>query len=138
MARALAIDYGLKRTGIAVTDPAGIIAGPLTTVRTHDLIDFLKEYFQKEDVKAVIIGYPKKLNNEPSDMVKYIDPFIIRFKKVFAGMDIYKEDERFTSSMAQQAMIDGGLKKKDRRNKAIVDKISASLILQSWLEQNKI
>ncbi len=138
MARALAIDYGLKRTGIAVTDPAGIIAGPLTTVRTHDLIDFLKEYFQKEDVKAVIIGYPKQLNNEPSDMVKYIDPFIIRFKKVFIGMDLYKEDERFTSSMAQQAMIDGGLKKKDRRNKAIVDKISASLILQSWLQQNKI
>lgn len=137
MARALAIDYGLKRSGIAVTDPLNIIATPLTTVRTHDLIDFLKDYFEKEEVSALIIGYPKKLNNEPSDMVKHIDPFIKRFNKLYPGMSVHKVDERFTSVIAQRAMIDGGMKKSDRRNKANVDKISASLILQSWLEQNK-
>lgn len=137
MARALAIDYGLKRTGIAVTDPVRIIASPLTTVRTHDLVDFLKDYFSKENVDDVAIGYPVQLNNEPSEMVKHIDPFIKRFMKTFPGIRIHRVDERFTSSIAQQAIIEGGMKLNYRRNKANVDKISASLILQSWLEQQK-
>ena len=137
MPRVLAIDYGLKRTGIAVTDISRIIATPLTTVRTHDLVDFLKDYFNTEKVDEVVIGYPRQLNNKPSEMVKYIDPFIRRFEKTFPGMNITKVDERFTSSMAQQAMIDGGMKKSKRMDKGNVDKISASLILQSWLELEK-
>ena len=133
MARILAIDYGKKRTGIAVTDPTCTIAGPLTTVITHELEAFLRDYLAKEDVEAIVIGYPRQLNNELSEMVKYIDPFINRMRRLFPGMEIHKVDERFTSSMAMQAMIDGGMKKSDRRNKANVDKVSAAIILQSFL-----
>ncbi|HUS85876.1 MAG TPA: Holliday junction resolvase RuvX [Bacteroidales bacterium] len=137
MGRIVAIDYGKKRTGIAVTDPARIIATPLVTVRTSDLEKFLMEYTEREIVDSFVIGYPAQLNNEPSEMVKYIDPFINRVKKIFPGMDIHLVDERFTSSIAKRAMIEGGMKKKDRQNKGNIDRISASLILQSFLEQQK-
>jgi len=135
MSRILAIDYGRKRCGIAVTDPAMIIATPLITVKTSDLEKFLKEYTEREVVDSFVIGYPKKLNNEPSEMVKYIDPFINRVRKLFPGKEIHLVDERFTSSIAQRAMIEGGMKKKDRQKKGNIDRISASLILQSYLEQ---
>jgi len=134
MGRILAIDYGLKRTGIAVTDPLQIIATALETVETSTLINFLKNYFQKETVDEVIIGMPKKLNNEDSDTAAEIRKFIALFKKNFASMRIKEVDERFTSSMAQQAMITGGMKKKDRQVKGNVDKISATLILQSYMQ----
>ena len=138
MARILAIDYGKKRTGIAVTDINQIIAGPLTTVLTHELETFLRKYISDEEVEAIVIGYPKTLNNQPSEMVKFIDPFINRLKKIFPKMDLHLVDERFTSSIARRAMIDGGMKKSDRRDKANVDKISASLILQSYLQRREI
>jgi len=136
MGRILAIDYGLKRTGIAVTDPLQIIATALETVETPTLINFLRNYFKNETVDEVVIGMPKKLNNEDSDTSPEIRKFIELFKKTFSSMMIKEVDERFTSSMAQQAMITGGMKKKDRQIKGNVDKISATLILQSYM-QNK-
>jgi len=138
MGRILAIDYGLKRTGLAVTDPLQIIATALETVETTTLIPFLKAYFQKEKVDEVIIGLPKKLNNEDSDTASEIRKFIERFKKNFSSMAIKEVDERFTSRMAQQAMITGGMKKKDRQVKGNVDKISATLILQSYLQSKSL
>ena len=135
MGRILAIDYGKKRTGIAVTDPLQIIANGLDTIPSHDLIDFLTKYFQKEKVDTVVLGYPKQMNNQPSESVVYIDPFINRFKKVFPDLKLELVDERFTSKLAFQAMIDGGLKKQQRKNKALIDKVSATIILQSYLEQ---
>ena len=137
MGRILAIDYGKKRCGIAVTDPSRIIATPLVTVSTHELEKFLTEYCGVEQVDSFVMGYPVKLNNEPSEMVKYINPFINRLKKIFPGKEINLVDERFTSSMAQRAMIDGGMKKKERQVKGNVDRISASIILQSYLDQEK-
>lgn len=134
MGRILAIDYGLKRTGIAVTDPLQIIATALETVETSTLINFLKSYFQKETVDEVVIGMPKKLNNQDSDTASEIRKFIELFKKDFSSMSIKEVDERFTSSIAQQAMITGGMKKKDRQVKGNVDKISATLILQSYMQ----
>jgi putative holliday junction resolvase len=134
MGRILAIDYGLKRTGLAVTDPLQIIATALETVETQGLINFLKNYLQKETVDEVVIGMPKKLNNTDSDTASEIRKFIELFKKNFSSLMIKEVDERFTSSMAQQAMITGGMKKKDRRTKGNVDKISATLILQSYLQ----
>jgi len=138
MGRILAIDYGLKRTGLAVTDPLQIIATALETVQTTNLILFLKNYFQNEKVDEVIIGLPKKLNNEDSDTASELRKFIELFKKNFSSMAIKEVDERFTSSMAQQAMIAGGMKKKDRRVKGNVDKISATLILQSYLQTKSL
>jgi len=137
MARLLAIDYGKKRTGLAVTDKEKIIASPLKTIATKDLEAFLIEYTAKEDLEAIILGYPRKLNNQPSDLVKQLDPFINRLKKLFPGIDLHLVDERFTSSIAQRAMIEGGMKKSERQKKENIDKISASLILQSYLEQIK-
>jgi len=137
MARLLAIDYGKKRTGLAVTDTEKIIASPLKTIATKDLEAFLIEYTAKEDLEAIILGYPRKLNNQPSDLVKQLDPFINRLKKLFPGIDLHLVDERFTSSIAQRAMIEGGMKKSERQKKENIDKISASLILQSYLEQIK-
>ena len=137
MGRILAIDYGNKRTGIAVTDPGRIIATPLVTVKTAELETFLREYLDKETVDSFVVGYPLKMNNEPSEMVKYIDPFLNRLKKLFPGKEINLVDERFTSTIAQRAMIDGGMRKKYRQDKSNVDRISASLILQSFLEQQK-
>ncbi|PTN07530.1 Holliday junction resolvase RuvX [Mangrovibacterium marinum] len=137
MGRILAIDYGKKRVGLAVTDPMQIIANKLTTVASHQIFDFLKEYFQKEDVEKVIIGYPMQLNNEPSEAVVYINPFLKRFQKLYPEMPVEQVDERFTSRMAFQTMIDAGLKKKDRQNKGTIDAVSATIILQSYLEQKK-
>src|SRR5579859_8009570 len=134
MGRILAIDYGLKRTGLATTDPLQIIATALETVETSSLLSFLKNYFQKEKVDEVIIGMPRKLNNEDSDIVPEVKKFIALFKTNFTSMKITETDERFTSGLAQQAMIAGGMKKKDRQVKGNVDKISATLILQSYLQ----
>lgn len=137
MGRILAIDYGKKRVGLAVTDPMQIIANKLTTVPSHQIFDFLKDYFQKEDVEKVIIGYPLQMNNEASEAVLYINPFLKRFQKLYPEMPIEQVDERFTSRMAFQTMIDAGLKKKDRQNKGMIDAVSATIILQSYLETKK-
>ena len=134
MGRILAIDYGRKRTGIAVTDTLQIIANGLTTVPTAQLMAFLSEYMAKEVVDRVIIGLPKQMNNEASDNMANITPFVNRFIKLFPAIPVEYVDERFTSVLAHRAMIDGGLKKKDRQNKALVDEISATIILQSYME----
>lgn len=134
MARILAIDYGLKRTGLAVTDPNQIIASPLETVRTHDLLDFLKDYCKNEEVERIVIGMPKNLNNKDTDSTRFVRSFINLLQKSFRGLPIHEVDERFTSKIAFQAMIDGGMKKKDRRKKENIDKLSATIILQSFLE----
>jgi len=134
MGRALAIDYGKKRCGVAVTDPMRIIASPLTTVPSAGLETFLREYIPRENVTDVVIGYPVTVNNLPSESVKYIDPFIARFSKIFPDIQLHLEDERFTSQMALQTMIDGGVSKSGRRDKGMADRISASIILQSWLK----
>ncbi len=133
--RILAIDYGKKRVGIAVTDPLQIIANRLTTVPTHEIWVFLKDYFSKENVERVIVGYPVQMNNQPSEAVKYINPFLRKFQKDYPDMALEQVDERFTSKMAFQTMIDAGLKKKDRQNKETIDGVSATIILQSYLER---
>ena len=138
MSRILAIDYGRKRTGIAVSDPLQIIASGLTTVPTHQLMDFLLNYIKQEQVECIIIGHPKQLNNEDSENMKNIVPFINRLKKIMPDMPVQLVDERFTSVLAHQTMLAGGLKKKDRQNKALVDEISATIILQSYLESRRI
>ncbi|MFA9392990.1 MAG: Holliday junction resolvase RuvX [Prolixibacteraceae bacterium] len=140
MGRILAIDYGRKRVGLAVTDPLQIIANKLTTVRAHDIFDFLAEYFTKETVDVVVVGYPRTLLNEPSESIRDINPFLKQFQKKFPNVKLELVDERFTSKMAFQTMIDAGLKKKDRQNKALVDAVSATIILQFYMEQlrNKI
>ena len=137
MSRILAIDYGRKRTGIAVTDPMQIIASGLTTVPTHQLMDFLMKYVQQEKVERIIIGHPKQMNNEVSENMKNIVPFMNRLKKQLPDIPVELVDERFTSVLAHQAMLTGGLKKKDRQNKALVDEISATIILQSYMESRK-
>ncbi len=136
MSRVLAIDYGTKRTGIAVTDPLQMIANGLTTVKTHELSHFLANYLQKEDVAKIIVGLPKKMNNEPSESFPQIQMFVNKFTKNHPDVPIEYLDERFTSKMAFQTMIDGGLGKKARRNKSLVDEISATILLQSYLEMN--
>lgn len=133
MGRVLAIDYGLKRTGIAVSDPLRIIATPLETVLTHTLISFLKAYTAKEVVDEFVIGMPKTLKNEDSQIAPQVRKFIVALKAAFPETPVHEVDERFTSSMAQQAMIQGGMKKKDRQVKGNADKISATLILQSFM-----
>jgi len=137
MGRILAVDYGKKRVGLAVTDPLQMIATRLTTVATHTLWDFLEEYFQKEKVDTVIVGYPKQMNNEASEAVIYINPFLKKFQLKYPNIQLEIIDERFTSKMAFQAMIDGGVKKQKRQNKAMVDAISATIILQNYLEQKR-
>ncbi len=137
MSRILAIDYGKKRTGIAVTDILQIIANGLTTVPTTELTDFLMNYVEKEPVERIIVGYPKQMNNEDSENMKRITPFVNMLRKKLPHIPVEMVDERFTSVLAHQAMIDGGLKKKARQNKALVDEISATIILQSYLESKK-
>ena len=137
MGRILAIDYGKKRVGLAVTDPERIIANQLTTVITTNLWSFLQNYFNKEKVDEVIVGYPRQMNNKASEAVLYINPFIRKFKKEYPDMPLELVDERFTSKIAYRAMIDGGLKKKARQDKARVDAISATIILQSYMEQKR-
>lgn len=134
MGRILAIDYGRKRTGLAVTDPLRITAGVLETVPTASLIDWLRAYFAKEKVDKVVIGHPKQLNNEDSESMNYIRPFMDRFRQAFPDMPLVQYDERFTSVLAHKAMIDGGMKKKQRQDKAVVDKIAACIILEDYLE----
>ncbi|HAF28731.1 MAG TPA: Holliday junction resolvase RuvX [Bacteroidales bacterium] len=135
MGRVLAIDYGRKRVGIAVTDPLQIIANSLTTVHSKDIWTFLAEYLGKEDVECIVVGYPKQMNNQASEAVRFINPFLKKLTKTYPDMEVKIVDERFTSKMAHQTMIDAGLRKKARQNKALVDTISATIILQSYLEQ---
>lgn len=133
MGRVLAIDFGKKRTGIAVTDELQIIASGLTTVDTDNLISFLKDYIAKEAVDLFLVGKPKQLNNTDSESEVLITPFLEKISKAIPNIPIKRIDERFTSKMAFQTMIDSGLKKKQRQNKALVDEISATIILQSYL-----
>lgn len=137
MGRILAIDYGRKRVGLAVTDPMQLIANKLTTVRAHDIFDFLNDYFSKEKVDLVVVGYPKTLKDEPSESIRYINPFLKQFQKKFPAVKLELVDERFTSKIAFQTMIDAGLKKKDRQNKELVDAVSATIILQFYMEQQR-
>lgn len=134
MGRIIGIDYGSKRIGLAVTDPLQIFASPLTTVSPAEFDNFIKDYIKTDPVDAFVIGYPVKMNNQPSASVTYINPFIKKLKKEYPEIHIYLADERFTSQMALRTMIDGGVKKKDRQDKSMVDKISASIILQSFLD----
>jgi putative Holliday junction resolvase len=135
MGRILAIDFGLKRTGLAVTDPYRIIATALDTVETNNLIGYLKNYFKKEIVSKVVIGLPKQMDNTDSQIAPEVRKFVSTFQTTFPDIVIQTVDERFTSKMAQQAMITGGMKKKDRQVKGNVDKISAVLILQSFMQE---
>lgn len=137
MARILSIDYGLKRTGIAVTDDFQIIASGLTTISSTDIIPFLKTYFSKENVETVIIGEPKQMNGLPSESMEIIEKFIAQFHTEFPNMKIERVDERFTSKMAFQTMIDSGLKKKQRQNKGLIDEIAATILLQDYLNYKK-
>ncbi len=133
MGRILAIDYGTKRTGIAVTDEMQIIASGLTTVATEELISFIEQYCHGEDVEQFVVGLPKQMDNTDSESEVYIKAFITKLERAFPDIPIDRVDERFTSKMAFQTMIDSGLKKKQRQNKALIDEISATLILQSYL-----
>ena len=134
MGRILAIDYGRKRVGIAVTDPLKIIANGLTTVKSCDVLKFLSDYLSKETVELIVVGLPKTMNNEESDSMQYIKPFVEKLKKQHPNVPIEMYDERFTSVLAHKAMLEGGLKKKERQNKALVDEISACIILQTYME----
>ena len=134
MGRILAIDYGRKRTGLAVTDMLRITANPLLTVETKDLLNWLKDYFAHEHVDEIVIGHPTQMNGEESESMNYIRPFIGVFKKTFPDKTITMFDERCTSVLAHKAMIEGGMKKKNRQDKAVVDKIAACIILEDYLE----
>ena len=134
MPRILAIDYGQKRVGLAVTDSEQIIASGLTAVHTKDVMSYLKQYLTKQAVSAFVIGEAKNLDNTPAESSRFIEPFVRRLVKEFPDIPIYRVDERFTSKMAFRSMIDAGLKKKSRQNKALVDEISATIILQSYLD----
>lgn len=134
MPRILAIDYGSKRVGLAVTDPLQMIASGLATVHSKDLIKFLEDYLKKEAVECIVVGEPKTLMNEASNSARFIEPFVKHLTKKFPSIKIERYDERFTSALAQQAMLMGGLKKKDRQNKETVDMVSATILLQDYLE----
>ena len=138
MARIVAIDYGTKRVGLAVTDPARIIASPLTTVHSKDLIAFLKEYDQSEGIELFVVGLPRNLASNDTDLTQTVRNFVIHLRRVFPGKEVVTIDERFTSKMAFDAMLQGGMKKKERRKKEHIDKISATIILQSFLEQGSV
>jgi putative Holliday junction resolvase len=133
MGRILAIDYGSKRVGLAVTDPMRIIASGLMAIHSKDLMKYLEDYFKKEVVDIIVVGEPKTMSNEQSDSARFIEPFVTHLRKKFPEKKIERYDERFTSSMARQTMLQGGLKKKDRRDKEKVDVISAIIILQDYL-----
>ena len=134
MGRILGIDYGRKRTGVAVTDPLQIVAGNLATVPTYTLMSFIKDYIAREQVERIVIGQPTQLNGEPSESMKYITPFVNKLRKELPDMPIVMYDERFTSTIAHRAMIDGGMKKSDRRDKSRVDAIAATIILNDYLQ----
>ncbi|UUC45255.1 Holliday junction resolvase RuvX [Flavobacterium cerinum] len=138
MPRIIAIDYGQKRTGIAVTDELQIIASGLTAIPSEEVIPFLKDYFAKEEVIKVLIGEPLQMNGQPSESTPVIEAFVTRFKTAFPDMKMERVDERFTSKMAFQTMIDSGLKKKQRQNKALIDEISATIMLRDYLSRKMI
>lgn len=137
MARILSIDYGKKRTGLAVTDPLQIIAGGLATVPTHELFQFLQDYIAREQVECIVIGEPKRPNGMPSENLERVQQFVNRWRRAVPNIPINYYDERFTSVLAHRAMLEGGLKKKDRQNKALVDEISATIILQNYMESRR-
>lgn len=137
MGRILAIDYGRKRTGIAVTDTLQMIANGLTTVPSGELVAWLSDYVSKEPVDLFVVGQPKQMNNEPSENMKYVEAFVTHLKRTIPDIPVEYYDERFTSVLAHKAMLDGGLKKKKRQDKGLVDEISAVIILQSYLENKK-
>ena len=137
MARILSIDYGKKRTGLAVTDPLQIIAGGLATVSTSELFEWLQAYLAKEQVERIIIGEPRQPNGQPSENLARVQQFVSRWRKAVPAVPIEYYDERFTSVLAHQAMLDGGLKKKARQDKALVDEISATIILEDYLRSRK-
>ncbi len=136
MGRLIAIDYGLKRTGLAATDPMKIIASPLETIPTDTLIDWIKQYIQKEDVEGIVLGMPTRLDQSDTHTTVPVKDLHEKLQRLFPALTIWLEDERFTSKLAQRTMIAGGMKKKDRRNKANVDGISATIILQSFMERS--
>ncbi len=136
MARILAIDYGSKRTGLAVTDPLQIVASPLQGIRTHDLEEFLSDYFQREQVEKVVLGYPLNDDQNPTNNTPLVESFANRFRKIFPQVPLVLHDEWSTSKMAVQSMIAAGTSKKKRREKLNVDQVSATIILQSYLEEN--
>ena len=137
MGRILSIDYGKKRTGLAVTDPLQIIAGGLATVATHQLFDWLRNYLQKEEVERIVVGEPRQTNGQPSENLPRVQQFVNRWRKAHPEVPIDYYDERFTSVLAHQAMLDGGLRKKARQDKALVDEISATIILEDYLRSRK-
>lgn len=133
MARILGIDYGRKRTGVAVTDPLQIVAGAIGTLPTHTVLQFIKDYVAKEEVELIVVGLPTQLNGEPSESMRYITPFVNSLRKQLPDIPVQMYDERFTSTIAHQAMLDGGMKKSDRRDKGRVDSIAATIILNDYL-----
>lgn len=137
MSRLLAIDYGRKRCGIAVTDNLHICANGLTTVRSCDLLQFLKDYCRRENVEKIIVGLPKQMNGSPSESSRYIEPFLKQLRKEMPDMPVERYDERFTSTLAHRAMIDGGLRRMARRDKELVDEIAATIILNDYLNAHK-
>ena len=135
MERLIGIDYGRKRTGLAASDPLGIFASALETVPSAKIIDYLQKYSEKETITRFVVGYPMTLDGRPSEAAADVDAFLPVLKKAFPGVPVELEDERFTSVLAHRAMIDGGMKYKDRRNKASVDRISAAIILQGYMDR---
>ena len=138
MGRIMAVDYGRKRTGLAVTDTLRLIANGLTTVPSNETIRYIADYAERESLDLIVVGFPKQMNNEPSENMKYVEGFVAQLKKKLPDMPITYYDERFTSVMAHQAMIDGGLKKKKRQEKGLADEISAVFILQGYMENLKV
>ena len=134
MGRILAIDYGTRRTGIAVSDPLRIIAGAMTTVETRQLEKFLADYFSKNDVDTIVLGKPVQMNGSPSETMRYIEPLAARLRRTYPDKDVVLYDERFTSVLAHRTMIESGMGRMARRDKAVVDRISAAIILQSYME----
>lgn len=137
MKRIIGIDYGKKRVGVAVSDPLMIFASPLETVPTANIINYLKTYTSKEEVEKFVVGYPVNMDNRPSEAAQYVDGFLKQLKKAFPQIPVVLEDERFTSVLAFQSLIDSGVKRMDRRDKAAVDKVSAALILQTFMDRKK-
>lgn len=136
MGRIIGIDFGRKRIGIAVSDPLNIFASPAGTVNSQEFEPFIDNYMKTEIIDCFVIGYPVQMNNKPSESVKYLEPFIRRLKKKYPEIPVNLTDERFTSQIAMQSMIAGGMKKSDRMDKSVIDKVSAAIILQSWLDRN--
>ena len=137
LARILALDYGLKRTGIAVTDPLQLIASGLTVVPTTELLAFLESYIGQEPVERIVIGEPRQMDNRPSEVEGYIKTFIGKLKERLPGIPVSRQDERFTAKIAARSLVEGGVKKKERRSKEALDQVSATLILQSYLSSNR-